>query len=315
MANVKFSMAVPQNFLDGRVDMELVRRSLQRGEELGYDGAWVQDQVTGEASLLESISLLCYAAAVTTTMKLGVSVIVFPIRNAVQLAKSIGTLDHMSDGRVILGLGLGPPKQAGDFFLSFGMTYDQRLRRFNEGLQVMKSLWTEPKSDLDGEFYTLKGTAMEPKPVQKPHPPVWIGGQHPNALRRSVRHGDGYMGAGPISTQNFAKHVQQIRHFLDEEGRDPATFPLSKRIYVAVDDRPERAKARLDEFFAARYPWQLEIRPDYVAETCVWGTPEQCVDGLNEAVAAGAGMILVNPLWDYVEQMEVLAEEVFPQVS
>ena len=98
MANVKFSMAVPQNFLDGRVDMELVRRSLQRGEELGYEGAWVQDQVTGEASLLESVSLLCYAAAVTTTMKLGVSVIVFPIRNAVQLAKSVGTSNSQLPG-------------------------------------------------------------------------------------------------------------------------------------------------------------------------------------------------------------------------
>ncbi len=252
MAKIKFSMAVPQNFVDGKADMALVRRSLEKGEELGYEGAWVQDQVTGEASLLESISLLCYSAALTTNMKLGVSVIVFPIRNAVQLAKSIGTLDHMSNGRVILGIGLGPPAKSSTFYQSFGIEYRQRLKRFNEGLKVMKALWTEPAANLDGEFYTLQATAMEPKPIQKPHPPIWFGGQHPDALRRAVRHADAYMSAGPTSTQTFAKTVERLRRFLDEEGRDPATLPLSKRIYVAVDDQPERAKARLDEFFAYR---------------------------------------------------------------
>ncbi len=315
MAKIKFSMAVPQNFVDGKADMDLVRRSLEKGEELGYEGAWVQDQVTGEASLLESISLLCYSAALTTNMKLGVSVIVFPTRNAVQLAKSIGSLDHMSNGRVILGIGLGPPSQSSTFYQSFGIEYGQRLRRFNEGLKVMKALWTEPAANFDGEFYTLQATAMEPKPIQKPHPPVWFGGQHPDALRRAVRHGDAYMSAGPTSTETFAKTAEQIRRILDEEGRDPATLPLSKRIYVAIDDKPERAKAGLDEFFAYRYPWQLKSRPKYVAETCVWGKPEQCIEGMNEAVAAGAEMILINPLWDYVEQMERFSEEVFPHVS
>ena len=315
MAKIKFSMAVPQNFVDGKADMALVRRSLEKGEELGFEGAWVQDQVTGEASLLESISLLCYSAALTEKMKLGVSGIVFPTRNAVQLAKSIGTLDHMSHGRAILGIGLGPPARSSSFYQSFGFEYRQRLRRFNEGLKVMKALWTESAADFDGEFYTLQATAMEPKPIQKPHPPVWFGGQHPDALRRAVRHGDAYMGAGPTSTETFAGHVEKLRGFLDEEGRDPATLPLSKRIYVAVDNKPERAKARLDEFFAYRYPWQLTARPDYVAETCVWGKPEQCVEGLNQAVAAGAEMILINPLWDYVEQMERFSAEVFPHVS
>ena len=315
MAKIKFSMAVPQNFVDGKADMALVRRSLEKGEELGYEGAWVQDQVTGEASLLESVSLLCYSAALTTNMKLGVSVIVFPTRNAVQLAKSIGSLDHMSNGRVILGIGLGPPSQSSTFYQSFGIEYRQRLRRFNEGLKVMKALWTEPAANFDGEFYTLQATAMEPKPIQKPHPPVWFGGQHPDALRRAVRHGDAYMSAGPTATETFAKTVEQIRRILDEEGRDPATLPLSKRIYVAIDDKPERAKAGLDKFFAYRYPWQLKSRPNYVAETCVWGKPEQCIEGMNEAVAAGAEMILINPLWDYVEQMERFSEEVFPHVS
>ena len=99
----EFGVAIPQVFLDGKADMELVRNTLRRAEELGYQSAWVQDQVASDVPLLESISLLCYSAGVTSTLKLGVSVIVFPIRNAPQLAKNIGTLDHMSNGRAILG--------------------------------------------------------------------------------------------------------------------------------------------------------------------------------------------------------------------
>jgi alkanesulfonate monooxygenase SsuD/methylene tetrahydromethanopterin reductase-like flavin-dependent oxidoreductase (luciferase family) len=305
---------VPQVFLDGRADMDLVRRSLKRAEELGYHSAWVQDQVAGDVPLLESISLLCYAAAVTTRLKLGVSVIVLPIRNAPVFAKQVGSLDHMSNGRVILGIGLGPIFAGDHYFQIFGTKADEALRRFNESLRVMKSLWTESKIDLAGDFYTLESAAMEPKPIQKPHPPIWFGGQHPAALQRAVKHADGYMGAGPTTTQDFAKQVEHIRRFLDQEGRDPESFPLSKRVYLAVDKDAGRAKSGLDEFFQARYPWMIKSNPNFVADICVWGSPAQVADGLKKVLDSGAGMIVLNPLRDFVEQMEVLAEEVIPRL-
>lgn len=311
-AKPTFGIPVPQVFMDGRADMALVRRSLQRAEALGFESAWVQDQVAGDVPLLESISLLCYAAAVTERLRLGVSVLVFPIRNAVQLAKNVSSLDHMSNGRVILGIGLGPVFAGDNYFQIFGTRADQALRRFNEGLAVMKALWTESRVNLDGEFYTLKNAAMEPKPLQKPYPPVWFGGQHPKALQRAVRAGDGYMGAGPTTTRDFARNVAQLRRFMEEEGRDPAGFPISKRIYLAVDNDAARAKQRLDEFFGARYPWMIKSNPNFVADICAWGSPEQVADGLRPALEAGAEMIVLNPLWDYVEQMEILAEEVIP---
>jgi alkanesulfonate monooxygenase SsuD/methylene tetrahydromethanopterin reductase-like flavin-dependent oxidoreductase (luciferase family) len=310
----QFGISIPQVFLDGKADMELVRKTLQRAEELGYHSAWVQDQVAGEAPLLESISLLCYAAAVTSKLKLGVSVIVLPIRNAPQLAKNIGTLDHMSNGRVILGIGLGPIFAGDHYFQIFGTRADEALRRFNEGLKIMKSLWTEPVTDLSGEFYTLEKVAMEPKPVQKPHPPIWFGGQHPKALHRAVQQGNGYMGAGPTTTKDFAKNVEHIRRSLDSEGRDPKTFPISKRVYLAVDNDADRAKAGLDEFFQARYPWMIQSNPDFVADICVWGSSAQVAEGLSDVLDAGAEMIVLNPLRDFVEQIEVLAEEVLPQL-
>ena len=310
----RFGIPVPQVFLDGRADMSLVRDTLRRAEELGFDSAWVQDQVAGEAPLLEAMSLLAYAAAVTDRLKLGVSVIVLPIRNAVQLAKSVGTIDHMSNGRIILGVGLGPVFAGDNYFQIFGTKASEALRRFNESVEIMKRLWTEERVDLDGEYHTLWKTGMEPKPVQKPYPPLWFGGQHPNALRRAVRVADGYMGAGPTTTENFGEQVEHLRRFMDEAGRDPATFPISKRVYLAVDADADRAKRRLDDFFAQRYPWQIEANPNYVADTCVWGPPARVVEGLAEVLRLGAGMIVLNPLWDFVEQLEALAAEVVPSL-
>ncbi len=297
--------------MDGRADMDLVKRSLWRAEELGFESAWVQDQVAGEVPLLESVSLLCYAAAVTERMRLGVSVIVFPIRNAVQLAKNFSSLDHMSGGRVILGIGLGPVFAGDHYFKIFGTRADSALRRFNEGLEIMRSLWREPITEFDGEFYSLKNAAMEPKPLQSKLP-VWFGGQHPKALQRAARLADGYMGAGPTSTADFALQVHQLKQFLDAAARDQDDFPISKRVYLAVDKDASRAKRGLDEFFAARYPWMIKSNPNFVADICAWGSPEQVADGLRPVLAAGAEMIVLNPLWDYVEQMEQLAEEVIP---
>jgi len=306
-----FGIPVPQVFMDGRPDMGLVKNSLRRAEELGFESAWVQDQVAGQVPLMESVSLLCYAAAVTERIRLGVSVIVFPIRNAVQLAKNFSSLDNMSNGRAILGIGLGPVFAGDHYFKIFGTRSDQALRRFNEGLELMRALWSEERVDLDGEFYTLKQAAMEPKPIQQPLP-VWFGGQHPKALRRAARVADGYMGAGPTTTGDFALQIQQLKRFLGEQDRDLAGFPISKRVYLAVDDDVERAKRGLDEFFQARYPWMLQSNPNFVADICAWGTPEQVADGLRPVLEAGAQMIVMNPLWDYVEQMERLAEEVIP---
>jgi len=229
------------------------------------------------------------------------------------VAKVVSTLDNLSAGRVILGIGLGHV-MAPDFFRTYGVDNREAVRRFNEGVQVLKSLWTEPVTNFAGEFYQLKRTGMWPKPVQKPHVPLWFGGQHPDALRRAVRHADGYTCAGPNTTEEFAGFVALIRRFLDEERRDPATLPLSKRVYLAIDDDARRAKRRLDEFFGARYPWQVQRNPDFVADICVWGSAARVAEGLARVARIGATTIITNPLWDFEEQLEALASEVIPAV-
>ncbi len=188
------------------------------------------------------------------------------------------------------------------------------MRRFNEGVHVMKALWTEPAVHFDGEFYRMQGTAMEPKPLQKPHPPLVFGGQHPGALRRAARLADEYMGAGPTPTRSFATHVTKLREFLVAEGRDPGAFPVSKRVYLHVDDDTQKAKGVLDAFFGERYPWMIRSNPNFVGDICVWGSPQQCADGLAKVHAAGAAMIVLNPITDFVRQIERLGNEVVPLV-
>ena len=313
MQTVDFGFPIPQVFLDGHADLGLVGRTLALGERLGFHSAWVQDQVAGDVPLHESLTLLSYSAGLTTRVRLGVSVLVFPIRNAVHVAKIVSTLDNLSAGRIILGIGLGHV-MAREFFRTYGIDNREAVRRFNEGVRVLKSLWTEPVTNFAGEFYQLQRTGMWPKPVQQPHVPLWFGGQHPDALRRAVKFADGYTCAGPNTTDEFAGFVAQIRRFLDEEERDPATLPLSKRVYLAIDKDAARAKRRLDEFFGTRYPWQIQRNPAFVADICVWGSTAQVVEGLARVARIGATTIIANPLWDFEDHLEALASEVIPAV-
>jgi probable F420-dependent oxidoreductase len=311
--SISFGAPIPQVFPAGQVDLGLIRESLQLAEENGFEGVWTQDQVIGDVPLMECLSLLTFAAAVTQRVRLGVSVIVFPVRDPVLLAKQVGTLDHLSGGRVDLGLGLGPPSVAENFYRSFGAAYNQRVRRFIDGVQIMQSLWSEGPASHAGVFQQLQGTHMEPKPLQRPHPPLIFGGQHEQALRRAARFADGYMGAGPTTTAEFSGHVHSLRGYLQEANRSADDFPVSKRVYLHVDDDAAKAKRILDEFFSARYPWMIKSNPNFVADICVWGPPEQCIAGLGAVVSAGAEMIVVNPICDFVPQLERLAREVMPE--
>jgi alkanesulfonate monooxygenase SsuD/methylene tetrahydromethanopterin reductase-like flavin-dependent oxidoreductase (luciferase family) len=171
----------------------------------------------------------------------------------------------------------------------------------------MKRLWTEPRVTLAGEFFRLENASMEPKPVQRPHPPLWFGGHHPQALRRAVELGDGFIGAGAASTATFADEVRVLRDLLAQAGR--ASFPIGKRVYLAVDRDRARAAKRLAEWFGAFYG-----RPELAEQVCVWGDADACVEGLRAVITAGAGFLMLNPVFDELEQLERLAAEVAPRL-
>jgi probable F420-dependent oxidoreductase len=305
-SRVRWAAGIPQAWTTGDLDRARLRRYLERAEGLGFQSAWVVEQVLGSVPSLEPVELLAWAAAVTDRIRLGTAVLLTPLRSPVHLAKSLATLDQLSDGRLDVGLGLGgSPKM----YPAYGITADRRVARFNEGLRLMRALWTEPRVTFAGDFWRLENATMEPKPRQRPYPPLWVGAHHPDALRRATGWATGFMGAGSATTAAFAHEVELLRGFLADAGRDPATMDVGKRVYVAVDRDRERAGRRLAEYFGAFYG-----RPQLAAEVSVWGSVDQCVAGVREVIVAGARLIMLNPVFDEVEQLETLAAEVIPRL-
>ena len=303
---VPFGIAVPQIFLDTPIDMDLVRRFAIRAEELDYHSLWVQERIIGADPALEPVGLMNYLAALTSRVKLGSAMIIATTRNPIHMAKSFSSLDQISQGRLIIGISLGGrPAQYKLLDGPSEIRPGSRARHFRESLAVMKALWTQQEAHFDGQFWQLNGETVEPKPFQKPHPPIWFGGRHPQGLRRAAQLGEGWMGAGSTSTQQFREHLAIIHEELDARGRDPASFSVAKRVYVALDPESSRAETRLREFFGGHYN-----NADMAANVSVWGNAEECARGLAEVLQAGAQMLMLNPVFDYMEHLEALPEVV-----
>jgi probable F420-dependent oxidoreductase len=303
---MRFAISIPQYVPEAGFEPARFCAFLQRAEKLGFESGWTQEQILGSAPTLSPLETLTFAAACTERLRLGCAVFVLPLHNPLHLAKAITSLDHVSRGRAEVGVVAGG---AGRPFAAFGIDPDRPVARFNEALALMKACWTEREIDFDGKIWKLEHASMEPKPVQKPHPPVWLGGNHPDALRRAVRHGNGFFGAGSQTTAAFAEQVQAIRTELSERERDPASFQIAKRVYIHVDDDAALARRRIADALARHYGGRGGLEA-----VAVTGPPETCIDGLREVAAAGAELILLNTLVDEEQQMERLAADVIPQL-
>lgn len=298
LKDIRIGMSLPHRSPDP-IDMTSVRRVAERAEALGFSDLWVTENTLDHVFSFDPGVILAYAAAVTARIRLGVSVLVLPVHNPSHVAHTFATLDYVSQGRAILGIGIGREHH----YTEFQVPMAHRLRRLREGLDIVKALWTQPKVDYSGSIYRLDGAGMVLKPVQKPRPPVWLGGDHPDAVRRAASLGDAWMGSGGSSIATFETNVPVLVAELEKLGRDPASFPISKRVFLSVDERPDRAKAELTRFFATAYR-----NPDRAEASGVFGTPEHVRERLEALVAAGANHLLVNPVGRYAEQVEALAE-------
>jgi len=305
---VRFAVSMPQRFRDGEFDPVAFRAFLSRTEALGFDSAWTQEQVLGVFSQLAPTETLTYAAACTEHLRLGCAVYVTPLHNPVHLAKSLSTLDQLSGGRLEVGVAAGGRRRP---FGAFEADPASFIARFTEGVQLMKACWTEPEITVDGRFWQLDRAAMEPKPLQKPFPPLWFGGGHTNALRRAVRLGDGFFGAGSSTTAQFRQQVAELRMILADEGRDATGFRVAKRVYVHIDDDVGRAREVVSGELAQIYD---HLGTD-LTPVAVFGSAAACVEGVREVIDAGAEMVLLTPLYEEAAQLEHLAAEVIPQLS
>jgi probable F420-dependent oxidoreductase len=305
---MRFAIAIPQFYADGEFEPDQFRSYLRRAEELGFESAWVQESVLGTGVQLAPLEAMTYAAACTSRLRLGCVVFVTPLHNPVHLAKALSTLDQLSRGRVEVGIGTGGKARP---FGAFGISPDRYLARFTESLALMKALWTQPRVTFDGEFWQLTDAAMEPKPAQKPHPPIWFGANTEPALRRAVRLGDGFFGAGSSSAASFAANVAIVRQALAEAGRAPDSFGIAKRIYIAVDDDAGRARVRMNDAMERIYGRRVPS----IEAAAVAGTAADCIREVSAVAAAGAELILFTTVFDQPEQMERLAAEVMPYVQ
>jgi probable F420-dependent oxidoreductase len=299
LKDISFGMSLPHRSPDA-LDMAAVRTVAQRSEALGFKDLWVTENTIDDAYSFDPIAVLSYAGALTSRIGLGASVVVLPLRQPFHVAQSYGTLDYLTGGRAILGVGLGRT----DHYRDFGVPTERRVTRFLEEVALIKALWTQDQVKYEGQLYHFEGR-IALKPVQQPHPPIWLGGGHPDAIRRAAHVGDGWMGAGGQSTAGFKGSVPLLRSELDKTGKDPAAYPISKRVFMSVNDRAEVARAEVVRWFGEVYH-----NAAAADSNGIYGTPEQVRERLEELVDAGANHLLLNPVARYEEQVEALASVV-----
>ena len=209
-----------------------------RADELGFDSVWVHDHVFNVGHVLERIgsrpyyeplTLLSFVAARTTRVRLGTSVLVLPYHNPIRLAKTAATLDVLSAGRLILGVGVGAIEQEME---AMGTSFKQRGAFTDEAIAVMRTLWSEEDPRFDGKVSRFSGMKFSPKPVQKPIPIV-IGGISRAAIRRAARVGDGWQPLG-LSPDALGEAIPVLREELRACGRDAAEVPVSITLPLAA---------------------------------------------------------------------------------
>jgi probable F420-dependent oxidoreductase len=299
---MQFGIAIPQFVHDNAFDPTSLRAYLRRAEQMGFHSAWTLERVLGGPSTLAPLETMAFAAACTERLRIGSAALISPLHNPVHLAKSVATLDQLSQGRIDLGIATGGPWR---MFSAFEVEPSSYVARFTEGLQLMQALWTSDSVTHDGRFWQLRDAVLEPKPVQQPLP-VWFGANAPGALRRAVRHGYGFMGAGSTTTARFTEQVALIR-----STANGGKLRIGKRVYICVDEDVDRARSRMTSALEAMY---AAFGLPNIIDVAVYGSPAQCIAGLEAVKAAGAEVIVLDALFDEPEQLERLASEVVPHV-
>jgi len=295
---IPLGMSLPHRSPD-TLAMTTVTSVARRAEELGFRDLWVTENTIDQGTCFDPVVILTYAAAVTSRIGVGASVVVLPIHSPLTVAHQWATLDYASGGRAILAVGLGREHHYRDFQIPVAA----RVTRFREQVELIKALWSGDNVTYQGQIYQVENLSLGQRPAKKPRPPLWMGVGHPNAVRRAARIADGWMGSGGSSIAEFKASVPILKQELEKAGRDPATFPISKRVFMAVDERPAVARTELNRWFTEVYH-----NPPGTDASGIHGTPEQVAERLEELVASGANHLLLNPVSRHAEQLEAVAE-------
>ncbi len=309
--------------------LEAMGRYLRRAEDLGFDCAVSIDHLlltppAYACTWLEPLALLSALAGVTRTMKLGTMVLVLPLRNPVYFAKEWATLDLLSGGRTILGIGVGWHESE---FALMGVPYRERGPRMNEAIEVVKALWAGDDVTYEGKYYRFKNLTIDPKPAQKPHPPIWIGGgTQPSekvyaqtvtnidpVLRRIAKYADTWVPHSSSTPEMVKEDWEKVQRFAQELGRDPSRIGRVYSNFVWVLKKGEKPESAIPHFSV-----YSGMDLDYWKTYYLLGEAEQVAERISARIAAldgGVDTIVLNPLDWSTEQLELIAGEVLPRVK
>jgi probable F420-dependent oxidoreductase len=283
---------------------------IKHADDLGFDGVWAQETLNAASFSLDPLHQLSYAAALSQRLRLGVSVLFSGYRNPAVLARELATIDQLSQGRLSVGIGVGNayhrPRLA-----ALGIATDRPALRLVEGIAVMRALWSQEEARFKGEIYSFDGISSQPKPMQRPGPPIIIGARAEVAVRRAVAIADGWTGAAMIPPDERAKELAALHSELAAQGRDPATFQISVNVYISVDKDRIRARDMAQEVLSVGFKNSPVYRAEGMAErVAVFGPPEECAQRMRKLLDQGVDELILYPMYDYLNQLEGIAKAV-----
>ncbi len=280
------------------------RAVAELAEELGYDSIWAGEHLSFHNPILDLGVALATFAAVTERIRLGAGVVLLPLRHPSLVAKQAASLDYISGGRLLLGLGVGG-EGAGDFEAA-GVPIGERGARADEGIAALRLLLTERPASYSGRFYRFENVSIEPGPAHLAGPPLLVGGRSEAALRRAGTLGDGWL-PYLVSARRYATGVDAVRGHAVAAGRDPDALGHVLVAFALVDEDGERARELARTHLSQRYGMAFERH--HVERLCIVGTPEECAERVGEYAAAGVTHLSFNPAVDedgFLDQVALL---------
>jgi F420-dependent oxidoreductase-like protein len=278
----------------------------EMAERLGYHSFWLVDHFwtpgMPDVDLLEAVTMMSAIAARTERVRIGTLVLCNSFRNPALLAKSLTTIDHISNGRLEVGLGAGWMEQE---YRAYGYEFPSvgtRLRQLEEGLQILKAMFTENRANFKGRYYTVTDAPNNPKPVQKPHPPIMIGGAGEKVMLRLVaKYADRWN--CPAGYRDFKKTLGVLHEHCRAVGRDPNDITVSEQLMVCIGANRAEADQK----------WEMAKGRKPFSFTAVKGTPDEVVKQLREHVSWGVTMFTMM-FADMAppQTVELFAREVMP---
>src|SRR5213593_1837974 len=292
-------------------DIDALYTYAQRAEALGFESLWAWDHVIlgvePSFPILDAVGTLTAIAARTSRIKLGTGVLVLPLRNPTVAAKALGTLDVVSKGRLILGVAAGWYAREFD---AVGVPFKQRGRLFERNLDILTRLWTEDRVTVKQDEFNLREAVMRPRPVQRPRPPILVGGYVDAVLRRAATKGDGWL-TYFYTPESFRRSWEKVLAFAREAGRDPKWLSATNQLAICVGRSRAETDGPMREWL--RTDWDVAAWSESTLEHAIQGSVEDCVARLRAHIEAGVHRIILIPYRYQPDQMELIAKEILPR--